>query len=153
MLPFFLAYLFNIYTEDITRDVGEKGGSVDFNELNVHGHKIMRTILSCYPMVQWDYLILLRQLKCKKKAKLMKTNKTKEDRQIEMEWVSKYVYLGSTISGDEMGLDEIEGMKRLAMATNQETNKLSKLREFLSNGQDPQTKLRILRTCIFPIVT
>lgn len=83
----------------------------------------------------------------------MKTNKTKEDRQIEMEWVSKYVYLGSTISGEEMGLDEIEGMKRLAMATNQETNKLSKLREFLSNGQDPQTKLRILRTCIFPIVT
>ena len=51
----------NIYTEDITRDVGEKGGSVDFNELNVHGRKIMRTILSCYPMVQWDYLILLRQ--------------------------------------------------------------------------------------------
>ena len=45
----------NIYTEDITRDVG------DFNELNVHGRKIMRTILSCYPMVQWDYLILLRQ--------------------------------------------------------------------------------------------
>ena len=59
MPPFFLSYLFNI--EDITRDVGEKGGSVDFNELNVHGLKIMRTILSCYPMVQWDYLILLRQ--------------------------------------------------------------------------------------------
>ena len=38
------------------------------------------------------------------------------------------------------------------MATNQETNKLSKL-NFLSNDQDPRTKLRILRTCIFPIVT
>lgn len=37
------------------------------------------------------------------------------------------------------------------MATNEETNKLSKLK-FLSNGQDPQTKLRILRTCIFSIV-
>ena len=40
----------------------------------------------------------------------MKTDKTKEDRQIEIkangeisEWVSKYVYLGSTKSGDEMG--------------------------------------------------
>ena len=51
MPPFFLASLFNIYTEDITTDVGEKGGSVDFNELNFHGHKIKRTILSCYPMV------------------------------------------------------------------------------------------------------
>ena len=46
----------------------------------------------------------------KKKNKLMKTDKTKEDRQIEIkangeisDWVSKYVYLGSTISGDEMG--------------------------------------------------
>ena len=61
MPPFFVAYLFNIYIEDITRDVGEKGGSVNFNELNVHGHKIMRTILSCHSMVQWDYLILLSQ--------------------------------------------------------------------------------------------
>lgn len=48
--------------------------------------------------------------KKKKKTKLMKTEKTKEDRQIEikangeiLEWVSKYIYLGSTISGDEMG--------------------------------------------------
>ena len=61
MPPFFLASLFNIYIEDITTDVGEKEGSVDFNEQNVHGHKIKRTILSCYPMVEWDYLILLRQ--------------------------------------------------------------------------------------------
>ena len=40
-------------------------------------------------------------------------------------------------------------MRRLAMATN---NKLSKLK-FLWNGQDPQTKLTILRTCVFPIAT
>ena len=49
-------------------------------------------------------------------------------------------------------MEEIESMRRLAVATNEETNKLSKLK-FLSNGQDPQTKLRILRTCIFSIVT
>ena len=33
-------YLFNIYTEDIMREVGEDGKTVNFNELNIHGHKI-----------------------------------------------------------------------------------------------------------------
>ena len=35
------------------------------------------------------------------------------------------------------------------MATN---NKLSKLK-FLWNGQDPQARLRIRRTCVFPLAT
>ena len=78
----------------------------------------------------------------------MKTDKTRENREIEinvngeiLEWVPKYVYLGSAISGDGDGPEEIK--RRLALAT----NKLSKLK-FLWHGQDPQTKLRILRTCI-----
>ena len=63
-----------------------------------------------------------------------------------MEWVPKYVYLGSTISGDGDESEEIK--KRLAIAT----NKLSKLK-FLWNGQDPQARLRIHRTCVFPSAT
>ena len=60
-----------------------------------------------------------------------------------LECVTKYVYLESTISEDGDGKEEI---KRLTMAT----NKLSPLK-FLWNGQDPQSKLTILRTCIFPL--
>ena len=61
-----------------------------------------------------------------------------------MEIVSKYVYLESTISGDGDVMEEIR--KRLAMAV----HKLTKMK-FLWKGQGVQTKLRILRTCIFPI--
>ena len=54
---------------------------------------------------------------------------------------------GSTIFGDGDGLKEIRGL-RLAMATNE----LSKLK-FLWNGQDPQARLRIRRTWVFPLAT
>ena len=54
---------------------------------------------------------------------------------------------GSTIFGDGDGLKELRGL-RLAMATNE----LSKLK-FLWNGQDPQARLRIRRTCVFPLAT
>ena len=78
-----------------------------------------------------------------KKNKLVKTDKSKEDLEIKvdsetLECVPKYVYLGSTVSGDGDGTEEIR--RRLAMAT----NKLSELK-FLWNGQDPQTKLRIVK--------
>ena len=79
----------------------------------------------------------------------MKTDKAKEDLEIKfngetLEIFSKYVYLGSTISGDEDGMQIIR--KRLAKVM----HKLTKM-EFLWKGQDDQTKLRILRACIFPI--
>ena len=63
-----------------------------------------------------------------------------------LEIVSKYVYLGSTISGDGDGMGEIR--KRLAMAM----HRLTKMK-FLWKGQDAQQKPRILRACIFPIAT
>ena len=65
----------------------------------------------------------------------MKTDKTRENREIEinvngeiLEWVTKY--LGSAISGDGDEWEEIK--RRLAMAT----NKLLKLK-FFWHGQDP----------------
>ena len=62
----------------------------------------------------------------------MKTDKVKEDLEIKvngetLEIVTKYVYLGSTISGDGDGMEEIR--KRHAMAT----NKLKKMK-FLWKG-------------------
>ena len=83
----------------------------------------------------------------------MKTDKTQENRETEinvngeiLEWVAKHVYLGSAISGDGDGSREIK--RRLALAT----NKLSKSK-LLWHGQDPQTKLRILRTWVLRIDT
>ena len=86
-----------------------------------------------------------------KKTKLMKTDKTREDLEIKvngetLEIVSKYVYLGSTISGAGDWVEEIR--KRLAMAM----HKLTKMK-FLWEEEDPQTKLRILWACIFHIAT
>ena len=157
-------YLFNIYTEDIMREVGEDWKTVNFNELNIHGHKIRDlryaddTILLSHGTSGLSHLVESvdkhSSEKClklnAKKTKLMKTDKSKEDLEIKvdseiLECVPKYVYLGSTVSGDGDGTEEI---RRLAMAT----NKLSELK-FLWNGQDPQTKLRIVRARIFPIAT
>ena len=65
-----------------------------------------------------------------KKTKLMKTDKSKEDREIKvdsetLESVPKYVYLGSTVSGDGDGTEEIR--RRLSMAI----TKLSELKLFV----------------------
>ena len=86
-----------------------------------------------------------------KKTKLMKTDKAKEDLEIKdngetLEIVSRYVYLGCTISEDKVGREEKR--KRLAMAMHKQTKM-----KFLWKGQDAQTKLRILRACIFPVAT
>ena len=94
-------YLFNIYTEDIMREVGGDGKTVHFNKLNIHGHKIRDL---CYT----DDIILLphgtsrlshlvesvdkqsseKSLKLPvnaKKTKLMKTDKSKEDLEIKVD--------------------------------------------------------------------
>ena len=63
-----------------------------------------------------------------------------------LEIVSKYIYLGSAISGDGDGVEEIR--KRLAVAM----HKLTKMK-FLWKGQNAQTKLRILRACFFSVAT
>ena len=58
--------------------------------------------------------------------------------------ILRYVYVGSTISPGGDGSEEIR--RRLAMAK----NKLSKLK-FLWNGQDPQSRQRILRAWVLLI--
>ena len=61
-----------------------------------------------------------------------------------LEWFPRDLQL---TFGDGDGLEKIR-RSRLAMAI----NKLSKLK-FLWNGQDPQARLRIRRTCVFPLAT
>ena len=76
----------------------------------------------------------------------MKTDKAKEDLDMKvngetLEIVTKCVYLGSTISGD--------GMEELGRDLLWQQTKM----KFLWKGQDAQTKLIILRACVFPIAT
>ena len=60
--------------------------------------------------LEWKKKKTKQKKRPKKKDQAYEDRKTKEDRKIEikangeiLEWVSKYIYLGSTISGDEMG--------------------------------------------------
>ena len=130
-------YLFNIYMEDIMRD----GRTVNFDELNMQGHKVRDlhyaddTSLLSHSV--WGLSSLVEAVDKHsgkkflnlnaRKTKLMKTDKAKEDLEIKvngetLEIVSKYVYLGSSISGDGDGMEEIR--KRLAMAI----HKLTKMK-------------------------
>ena len=61
-----------------------------------------------------------------------------------LEWLPRDLQL---IFGDGDGLEKIR-RSRFAMAINE----LLKLK-FLWNGQDPQARLRIRRTCVFPLAT
>ena len=147
------------------RDVEEDGKTVNFDELNLQGHKIRDlhyvddTSLLSHSARGLSNLVEAVDKhsgkKClnsnAKRTKLMKTDKAKEDLEIKvngetLEIVSKYVYLGSTISGDGDGMEEIR--KRLAMAM----HKITKIK-FLWKSQDAQTKLRMLRACIFSVAT
>ena len=46
----------------------------------------------------------------------------------------------------------VEGNKGIKACYGNKINELSKLK-FLWNGQDPQARLRICRTCVFPLAT
>ena len=128
------------------RDVEEDGKTVNSDELNIQGQKIRdlcyvddTSLLSHSVRGLSNLLEALDKPSGKKylnldakRTKLMKTDKAKEDLKIKvngetLELVSKYVYLGSAISGDEDGIEEIR--KRTAMAT----NKLTKM-QFLWKG-------------------
>ena len=155
-----LPYLFNIYMEDIMRDVEEDGKTVNFNKLNIQGHKIRdlhytddTSLLSHSARGLSNLVEAVDKHSGKKclnlnarKTKLMKMDKAKEDLEIKvngetMGIVSKYVYLGSTISGDRDGMEEIR--KRFAMTMHKLT-----MMKFLWKEQDALTELRILRACI-----
>ena len=158
-------YLFNVYTESIMSDVDKDGNNGKFNELNIHRHRIKdlrytddTSLLSHTPS---GLTCLINSVKTHseeknlnlnvKKTKVMKTNRTSEIPIIKingetLENVHSYEYLGSTITDNSDGTKEVK--KQLAMAS----NKLSQMKN-LWKGEDKQTKIRILRACIFPTAT
>jgi len=86
-----------------------------------------------------------------KKTKVMKTDKTIGPVNITvnneiLETVNKCEYLGSTVTDNGDG--KIEIRRRLAIAT----NKLMSMK-LLWKGESAQTKLKILRACIFTVAT
>jgi len=86
-----------------------------------------------------------------KKTKVMKTDKTIGPVNITvnneiLETVNKCEYLGSTVTDN--GDEKIEIRRRLAIAT----NKLMSMK-LLWKGESAQTKLKILRACVFTVPT
>ena len=86
-----------------------------------------------------------------KKTKIMDTDKCKEDAIIkingeEIERVNSFEYLGARIDGSGKSTPEIR--RRLAMAT----SKLIKMAK-LWTGQSVDTKVRILKSTVFPTAT
>ena len=147
------------------REVEEDTRNGKFQELNIHGHKIrdlryaddtallsvsnkgLEELINTVKEHSEEYSLNLNV----KKTKVMKTDKTRGACNIKvgedtLEEIHKYEYLGSTITSNGDGITEIR--KRLAAAT----EKLGKMKT-LWKGQDNSTKLRILRTCVFPTAT
>ena len=158
-------YLFNIYTESIMRAVEDEGVNNHFRECNIHGHKVSNlrfaddTVLLSHTNEGLQNLVTSVKTHSErkhlmlnsKKTKVMKTDKTigpvdiKVDNEM-LESVNKYEYLGSTVTDNCDG--KIEIRRRLAIATNKLLSMTS-----LWRGEAAQTKLKILRACIFNIAT
>ena len=86
-----------------------------------------------------------------KKTKIMSTDKTKENANIQInndtiENITEFEYLGSTITNDGKIIKEIR--RRMAMAL-----KKLKMMQNVWQGTNKETKLKLLRSCIFPIAS
>ena len=165
-------YLFNIYAENIMRnfrndpeiyDCSEKPGYDTYDSLNIGGRE--------YPELRYaDDTVLLsttpeglekminsvkthseKQNLClnAKKTKIMRTDKTSRPTNIVIdnsliEEVPDFDYLGSLLTNNGDGFKEIK--RRLGMAT-----KKLKTMTKLWKGADEATKLKFLKSLIFPI--
>jgi len=155
--------LFNVYAENIMRQVYEDENRTKFDALNIGGYEIPelryaddttllsstasgleKTIMSVKSHSEAQNLYLNAN-----KTKIMNTDKTKTKTKItingeELENVNKFEYLGSMLCNNGDGIKEIK--RRLNMA-------LQKLKQMKNiwQGTNRKTKLKLLRACIFPI--
>ena len=158
-------HLFSLYTEGIMRDVEYDIRKGEYNEPKMQGLPIRdlryaddTALLSTTPKGLEN---LIKSVKVHsenrglylnvKKTKIMDSDKCKNQAVIEIEGeeierVNSFEYLGARIEADGKTTPEIR--RRLAMAT----SKLKKM-EKIWKGQCTQTKLRILKSTIFPIAT
>ena len=158
-------YLFNIYAENIMRKVHEDPNYDNYNSLTIGGHDypelryaddtvllsttaggIENMIMSVKTYSEEQNLYLNA-----KKTKIMKTDTTLTVPNITVgndtiENVEHFEYLGSMITANGDNSKEVK--RRLAMAL----QKVQQMRS-LWNGTNRNTKVRLLRTCIFPIAT
>ena len=157
-------YLFNIYAESIMRMVEDEGIN-QFKEFNIHGHKVSNlrfaddTALLSHTNEGLKNLVESVKTHSErkhlmlnvKKTKVMKTDKIMGSVNLTvnneiLETVNKYEYLGRTVTENDD--EKIELRRRLAIAT----NKLMSMK-LLWKGESAQTKLKILRACVFTAAT
>ena len=158
-------YLFNIYSENIMRNVREDPNNTKYHALNIGGFEIPElryaddTVLLSNDIKGLEQLIKNTKKHSEaqnlylnvQKTKIMSTDTTTQQPKIiidntEIECVDKFQYLGANINGAGNCMAEIR--KRLAMAS----CKITQLKNIWKNNKI-ETKLLLLRTFIFPVAT
>ena len=157
--------LFSVYTESIMREVEEEQNHSEYDELSVGGTKITElryaddtALFSTTPeglnnLVQAvnkhssAYKLSINAAK----TKIMELDKWQENTNIvidniNVERVQSFQYLGATFTTNGDGASNIK--QRLAMAV-QALNNM----QYLWKSASKELKLKVLRTCIFPIGT
>ena len=157
-------YLFNIYAENIMRNVRESDNE-QFEALKIGGHALPElryaddTALLSTSLNGIEKMIASVQKYSEKqnlylniaKTKIFTTDKMKETADIyvndqKIERVDRFEYLGSLITNDGKSIKEIKRRLNIAM------QKIKQLQN-IWKGTDNTTKLRFLRACIFSIAT
>ena len=158
-------HLFSLYTEGIMRDVEHDPRKDEYDEPKIQGLPIRdlryaddTALLSTTPKGLENLIKSVKEHSEKrglylnvKKTKIMDTDKCKKEAVVqiegeEIERVNNFEYLGARIEANGKTSSEIR--RRLAMAT----SKLKKM-EKIWKGQCVQTKVRILKSTIFPTAT
>ena len=158
-------YLFNIYAENIMRNVMNDDNSENYDPLTIGGKSIPQlryaddTVLLSTSKEGLENLIKSTKKHSEdqhlylntQKTKIMSTEKSKCSPKIiinneELQNVESYEYLGSTVSNNGDCYKEIS--RRLAIAI----RKLNTMKN-LWQSTSKELKLKVLRSCIFPVAT
>lgn len=158
-------YLFNIYAENIMRKVKDDIEYVNFDPLTINGNLIPElryaddTVLLSNSAEGIKHLITSVKKHSEdqnlylniQKTKIMSTDKSKSLPNVnieneKLENVNTYEYLGSIIKNN--GDCATEVIRRLAIAM----QRVHKMKNMWQNTNEA-TKIKILRTCIFPVAT
>lgn len=158
-------YLFNIYAENIMRNVKYDETYGKYESFTIGGNEIPElryaddTVILSNTPEGLEHLILAVKIHSEeqnlqlniKKTKIMTTDRTTQQPKIringeEIENVTEFEYLGSVINS--RGDCFIETKRRLAMAM-QRLNNMKKLWQ----NTNTSMKIKLLRACIFPVAT
>jgi len=163
--PILSPYLFNLYTENIMRNVREDVDKEYYEAKTVGGYEIPEiryaddTVLLSTTQKGMEKLIMSVRKNSEeqnlylnaKKTKVMTTDKTNKATEIcineeKLEEVESFEYLGSLLTNNGDTMWEIKRRASIALQKVKQINNLWR-------GADRTTKIRFLRACIFPIAT